>query len=164
MGHRSREGWSAGAEGTDRSTSCATVYNAGNTICRNLLPLDTRSGPRAPMESAFSIVPNTALAFAVRLSSFRQMREATTPASSSPLLARVVHSRVYATRALAFAYIRLDLLSLFPFSLGKISPTDESPSIKPVVAAVRSFSHGEFYLLVISKYATRTNIAMFNPD
>lgn len=35
-------------EGADRSTSCATVYNAGNTICRNLLPLDTRSSSSSP--------------------------------------------------------------------------------------------------------------------
>lgn len=32
-------------ENTGSLTSCATVYNAGNTICRNLLALDTPSTP-----------------------------------------------------------------------------------------------------------------------
>lgn len=32
-------------ENTGRLTSRATVYNAGNTICRNLLALDTRATP-----------------------------------------------------------------------------------------------------------------------
>ena len=32
-------------ENTGRLTSCATVYNADNTICRNLLALDTRATP-----------------------------------------------------------------------------------------------------------------------
>lgn len=64
---RSRRG--GREEGTDRSTSCATVYNAGNTICQNLLPLDTHS--RCPsIESAFSIALNATLAFAIRSRAF----------------------------------------------------------------------------------------------
>lgn len=42
-GRRSRGGWRV--ENTGSLTSCATVYNAGNTICRNLLALDTPSTP-----------------------------------------------------------------------------------------------------------------------
>lgn len=42
-GRRSRGG--RRVENTGSLTSCATVYNAGNTICRNLLALDTPSTP-----------------------------------------------------------------------------------------------------------------------
>lgn len=45
-----QRGWEGDARGcrvenTGRLTSRATVYNAGNTICRNLLALDTRATP-----------------------------------------------------------------------------------------------------------------------
>lgn len=42
-GRRSRGG--RRVENTGSLTSCATVYNAGNIICRNLLALDTPSTP-----------------------------------------------------------------------------------------------------------------------
>lgn len=129
--HRSREGWSAGTEGTDRSTSCATVYNAGNTICRNLLPLDTRSSPRPRWRISFLDRAEHCARICRSLSSFRQMRK-TIPTRSSLLLARALHSRVYTTRPLClhiigWAFLFLSLF-LFPFSfcLRKISSIDES--------------------------------------
>lgn len=122
-------------ENTGRLTSCTTVYNAGNTICRNLLVLDTHANP-----GGISFLYRTR-SYVPRLPStripFRRSRKLATHFSLLPTFYFPV--TFFDTLIIITLIFKMHLQKLIPYDKRHLSANGEKKHIWPMAKVCDEF-------------------------